>query len=320
MDIGECEDEYLTNIDYSSHYAIDSDPACENVVMSEDPQTPTEVREANSNYFSLKNLNEVLLTKGEGDLFVMHINAVSLVAYFDEIESLISAKISTLPDILCVSETRFKNDKIDFQTQLTNLPHYDLIYDNSPTNAGGVAIYVKETIKYNVKKELRLDVPDCESVFLELEFSDSVFKGISKSLILGCVYRHPRPSTSIFTKKLEDLVETLAGTKSPTSILGDININLGNLTEKSTIDYVNMLTSNGYCNLINDCTRFGRSSSSILDHIITDYDETKINYGVIDYPITDHLPIFALLKGPRDQIKSNEGKPEGNKQKNLAEN
>ena len=62
--------------------------------------------------------------------------------------------------------------------------------------------------------------------------------------------------------------------------------------------------------MINDCTRFGRSSSSILDHVITDYAETKMNYGVIDYPITDHLPIFAVLKESNSQCLTEENKTE----------
>ena len=143
MDIGESEDEYLTNIYYSNHYPLEqniiwdaSDENSSSSYGSGDSQ-PDQI----SQLLSIEELNELLEKKGVGDIFVMHINAVSLVAHFDDIESLITAKSFAPPDILCVSETRFKNEKIDFQTQLTALPDYNLIYDNSPANAGG-AIYI----------------------------------------------------------------------------------------------------------------------------------------------------------------------------------
>ena len=184
MDIGDSEDDCLTSIDYSNHYPLE-----ENGFLSDSwgVTTGDDRYEQSPNLFSLEKLNAILKQKGKGDLFVMHINAVSLVKYFDEIESLISAKTLASPDILCISETRFKDEKIDFQTQLTALPEYSCIYDNSPTNTGGVAIYIKNTIKYFVKREFRLDVPDCESLFLELDFSGTAFNGLTNSLTLGCI-------------------------------------------------------------------------------------------------------------------------------------
>ena len=57
-----------------------------------------------------------------------------------------------------------------------------------------------------------------------------------------------------------------------------------------------MLTSLNCPNLVEVSTRFGNSSNTILDHIITNVEESKIEYGVLDFAITDHLPIFAVLK------------------------
>ena len=42
-----------------------------------------------------------------------------------------------------MSETRLKDEKLDWQKKLVKLSDYDLKYDNSPSDAGGVAIYVK---------------------------------------------------------------------------------------------------------------------------------------------------------------------------------
>ena len=71
------------------------------------------------------------------------------------------------------------------QLKLAIHPDYDLVYDNSPTNAGGVAIYVKHDIKFTVKRELKLEVDDCESLFIELDISDKLILGSQKTVLLG---------------------------------------------------------------------------------------------------------------------------------------
>ena len=109
------EDEYacLTYIDYNTPYPLDTDSSqCtdDHDYESQEVSPNTETVDGSSisnSYHSISDLNSILNGKGEGDLFVMHLNAVSLVAHYDEIESLISAKISVTPDILCISETRF---------------------------------------------------------------------------------------------------------------------------------------------------------------------------------------------------------------------
>ena len=134
--------------------------------------------------------------KLEGDLLILHINIVSLVANFDEVKSLISQTI-IMPHFICISETRLKDKKIGWQSAIVDLPNYKLSYDNSKSSAGGVAIYVHESINnFEIKSELKIDVPDCESMFVEIKFdkNESGVKtsNVKKSLLVECVYRHPR--------------------------------------------------------------------------------------------------------------------------------
>ena len=58
-----------------------------------------------------------------------------------------------------------------------------------------------------------------------------------------------------------------------------------------------MLSSIGCRNLITSHTRFSATSRSSLDHILSNMDDEKyLAYGVLDDAITDHLPIFAIIK------------------------
>ena len=194
---------------------------------------------------------------------------------------------------------RIKRKK--WQKKLVTIPNYHLIYDDSLTSAGGVAIYAKQDIfKIEFRKDLKLEVPKCESIFLEIEVSNESSEHV-KTLLVGSVYRHPSKSnTTLFTDEFCNTLEKYTNRNIPVVILGDINFDVSKASSDSVQHYHNALSSIGCSNIIKIYTRFGRSkkgiSRSILDHIITNIDEDKVVGGVINYPITDHLPIFIILK------------------------
>merc|ERR1711873_318304 len=161
---------------------------------------------------------------------------------------------------------------------------------------GGVAIYVKHNIKFTVNRELKLKVDDCESLFIELDISDKLILGSQKTVLIGCIYRHPRPQTESFLDSLSGILDHYTQRETPILIMGDINYDVSNKDKASTKLYENMLNSFGCSNIISVSTRFGKSNNAILDHIITNYDLNKTVHGVLDFTMTDHLPIFALLK------------------------
>ena len=134
-----------------------------------------------------------------------------------------------------MTETRLHNKKIEWQSKLIKIDNYSLPkqnYDNSPTTAGGVAIYIHDSLKMSInhKPDLRLDVPECESVFFEvtnLKFTNK--KVDEKALLVGCIYRHPRRSqmsTSTFTDRLSEKLANYFDSNTPLLLLGDVNINL----------------------------------------------------------------------------------------------
>ena len=128
---------------------------------------PTETADL---YLSMDNLNSVLREKSNKDIFIVHFNAVSWVKNFDSFMSLFD-QMNHSPDLICVSETRLKDGKVNWQKNLVSIDGFDIKYDNSPSDAGGVAIYIKTGVfkRVTVKKDLRLNVPECESIFLEID-------------------------------------------------------------------------------------------------------------------------------------------------------
>ena len=131
-------------------------------------------------YHCPENVSKLIKEGKDKDISVIHLNAVSLVANFDTISNFLEGL--NFPDVICISETRLKNDKIDWQLQLVGLPNYDLHYDNSPSNAGGVAIYIKSSLDCKVRPNVRIDIEDCESIFVEISPNSDSKNAKSKQL------------------------------------------------------------------------------------------------------------------------------------------
>ena len=155
---------------------------------------------------------------------------------------------------------------------------------------------------------MRLDVADCESLFLEVTFKkDQISENTStdKTILLGCIYRHPRWQTSLFIEELIEKLSIYTEKNIPIVALGDVNIDILVKSDRDQ-NYVNMLSSIGCQNLTDVPTCFEDESQSCLDHIITNIDQDKISHGVLDYSATNHLPIYTILSDITRSSKKNE--------------
>ena len=93
-------------------------------------------------------------------------------------------------------------------------------------------------------------------------------------------------------------------------IVGDININTHDKSDR-TFNYINTLSSVGCRNLIDVPTCFDKGCQSCLDHVITNVDHEKIQYGVLDETATNHLPVFAIFESGADICKDEINDEEG---------
>ena len=76
-------------------------------------------------------------------LFLIHINVRSLQKNFDDLYQLISS-FAKSPDIICISETRLKAESI----MKVDLPGYNFTDAITPTIAGGVSIYITNSLTF----------------------------------------------------------------------------------------------------------------------------------------------------------------------------
>ena len=248
-----------------------------------------------SEYYTVDEVNDLEIYKTPDDIVIVHINSVSLDKNYDSIKILLE-RMKPKPSIIFLSETKIplSPSEIELNKIIFEGFHKPML-NNSPTKAGGTAIYVSETLSYNERPDLKFDFPECETCFVEVETNSC------QNPIFGAMYRHPRPNEQAFTSHLEEFLEGFAVRGIKLTIMGDFNINL-NQNNIVSREYIKSLHSLGFSALINQPTRYytvegsNYVGCSTLDHLITNSSETFSNVGILISDVSDHLPLFASMK------------------------
>ena len=122
---------------------------------------------------------------------------------------------------------------------------------------GGVCIYVIDKLEARVTD---VCLTGAEAMLVRIFCS-----GRPVCLVLP-VYRTPSGRWEAF---LADWEAYLPSLPANSVVVGDSNFDLNpdNETENSTLNYLRLMSSNGLYNIIHSPTRFGRTKTSLLDHI-----------------------------------------------------
>ena len=184
------------------------------------------------------------------------------------------------PDIIALLETRIKETSI-----IATIPGYSFINENSQTQAGGVGAYLKDNLKYLQRRDLQFKMYGCENIWLEI-------LGKRQKVIIGIFYRHPQYNINEFSQSLSEAITKIAKNNCAYYVLGDVNINLLNVTRDSRKQqFIDTLCSLGCYLIINKPTRVANEAESCIDHIYTNNLSTKIKPYIMLHDISDHYPI-----------------------------
>nr|CAI5829681.1 unnamed protein product [Callosobruchus analis] len=158
------------------------------------------------------------------------------------------------------------------------------------TNFDGCAVFTKEDIfqkcvlvEHGNVKCLRVSISKCNT----------------EADILA-LYRSPSTDKGEFIESLSNILhQTSADSKKLGIFAGDININLLDNNCAETNDYLTVMNSFGYNNLINGVTRKTENTASCIDHLFIrckDENYSKITPVILKRDLTDHYPILLNLK------------------------
>ena len=149
------------------------------------------------------------------------------------------------PSIIFLTETRiYSNPTIN-----VNIPGYTFLHKPTPTKAGGVGAYVSNNLKFSENETLSLDIEECKDLWFKVGLQRRRPKRI-----FAVVYRHPCNNKNTFFESMDKKLLTLNRKNAKILLMGDINIDLSTDTTL-TSDYMRLLHSNAFCNLITKPTR-----------------------------------------------------------------
>lgn len=165
-----------------------------------------------------------------------------------------------------------------------HIDEFVLYRADRPSRGGGVATYVSS--KYNSQRV----TPNIEPVNFECLFIN-INLNINKKMIIGNIYRPPSaPADSM--KNILSTIDSLER-HNELIILGDFN---SNWLDRSSSNDRNLVKSVNLTQIINEPTRVGQYSSSLLDWILVTNPERITKSGVLSDCLSDHSIIFCVWK------------------------
>ena len=273
-----------------------SQPSCasqvaENLFSDNEPEDmSSKIYESISNnilqceYFDLNETNKMYTSKNNS-LNILHLNIRSLNKNYDKLYDFLQSLLY-LPDIVCLSESRIKKQPL----VNINIPGYSFVNVAPLRNAGGVAMYVKNGLKYT--NDQTFDLHGCESLWLTIHQPNT-----KKVITIATIYRHPGESVDKFIEDFSICLDKLTSAKRTFYILGDINININeNDSSTPTKKYINTINSNGAHSIITKPTRVTASSATLIDHIITNDIAHTVVPSVLLSDLSDHYPVSCTIK------------------------
>lgn len=159
------------------------------------------------------------LIQNEDKLSIFHCNARSLRKNFNSLVGHISQHVPGF-DVIAVSETWLQNNEtiVMHGYNLLSLPR------DAHTRGGGVALFVKENIVFQVLSPASVSDDVIEALFVKLDCG----------VIVGVVYRPPGLLVKSFLEKFEAvLTELTNGRSDRIVVVGDFNIDLAGDAQKA---------------------------------------------------------------------------------------
>ena len=229
---------------------------------------------------------DVLKTK---DLSLVCHNINRLHSKLDEVRYHVKTNFPV--DIYGVVET-FLNSTVD-DSEIC-IDNYNIIRrDRVGSGGGGIVVHLKDNLSY--KRRTDLEIPNIETLFVELHFSNGNF-------LVGFVYRPPNSNLvhySDWLKCMDILPKKCHNENKKFILLGDFNFYLApTIYQRNT--WINTFQNYNLSQLMKEPTRITAPSKTLIDHIYVSEDVHVSNSGVLSWCVSDHNPVYVTAKKSND--------------------
>lgn len=210
--------------------------------------------------------------------FCLHQNIRSLRKNFSILLAHLDS-LNNLPIVIVLSEIWIYKNELDFY----NIQGYSLFGNcNESYSAGGVAVYVRNGYMCNCSCD---NLSSADVLKLSIVFENVVYTML-------CVYRLHAFAKSIFICELDSILS--ACSDKNLIVIGDMNIDILNVIDKDSENFLLTMASHGLQSLINEPTRLTDSSKTCIDHIFIRCHKNNKNVfigEVYDLKLSDHCTI-----------------------------
>ncbi len=199
----------------------------------------------------------------------LHLNIRSLSRHHSDLASLFSNSGCHFNVVGCTESWLSNFSYVD----LFNLEEYNLHIKNRPNRTGGgVCLYVRSSLQVKI---CDLDLEDDHSESLFIEINNNV-----KTLIVGVIYRPPDFPLKTFFHKSDEVLHKLNKLNKDCVLLGDYNIHISK-EDGAKQDFMNTLHSSSFFPTVTNFSRVTQTSKTIIDNIITNVQNTKLETGCL---------------------------------------
>ena len=151
---------------------------------------------------------------------------------------------------------------------------------------GGVCLYVKSHLKVSELSSGLQKVEGIESKWVSVQHRKL------PSIIIGCIYRHPKALVTTFDYISESFKNMVLRNK-PMFVFGDFNCDL--LKNESKSKMTRIIKNFKFDQLVDKPTRITNDSVSLIDLAITNSKNLVAYSDVVASPVADHESINVLL-------------------------
>ena len=177
----------------------------------------------------------------------------------------------------------------------TDLYGYQFLSQPSLSNAGGVALYINNNLKFSIRPEFTTTTDGFEALWIEVHNNYC-----HSNLLCGIInfYRHPNGDLiERFIEYLSSVADRINQGNKTCIIMGDFNIDLLKLNSHSATDsFLNTLGSHFFQPYILQPTRITDHSATLIDNVfLFNSTEHLTISGNIVHDLTDHHPNFIIF-------------------------
>ena len=245
----------------------------------------------NSRYYSPYSFQKIKSSSNEHDLSIFHSNIRSIRLNLENLENEIFGELDYHFDIIGLTETRITNLNMD--VGIPKMDGYNFEYVPTPLSAGGVGMFINDSLDYVVLEKISNDA--FQALWIELSFPHK------KSIVCGIVYRqHNSPEQ--FQKYFEETIENFTTSGKQLCLLGDTNIDLlkSEYCQYSHA-FLSMLLSCYLIPTIDKPTRVHKRSATLINNIFVSNPDQVEYSGNIITDITDHFSQFCIIKSAKSK-------------------